>query len=167
MTQMTAAHFYQLILQPAAITLSSVHPELDSPEARCLMLAFAGQESEWTSRIQVPNGQARGFWQCEIGGVVSGVMRNGGMCAILAKIGAIYSINVRDPAGVWEAIAWHDPLAYTVARLALWMDPYMLPPIGDIDSSYETYLRVWRPGKPSRDRWNLIYPQTVAIFQNS
>jgi hypothetical protein len=66
---------------------------------------------------------------------------------------------------VFEAIAWHDPLAYVLARLTLRMDPHPLPVIGDIENAWQTYLRIWRPGSPSRDRWSVVYPQTVAVMR--
>tara|TARA_Y100001938_G_scaffold149066_1_gene234687 strand:+ start:7555 stop:8022 length:468 start_codon:yes stop_codon:yes gene_type:complete len=34
------------------------------------------------------------------------------------------------------------------ARLLLLADPHPLPKLEDWDAVYETYLRVWRPGKP-------------------
>lgn len=159
---MTAAQFYKLILAPAAMTMSSIQVTLDSPKARCMLLAIAGQESGWTDRVQVPGGEARGFWQCEQTGALAGVSF-GAQFPTLVKVCGLYSIPT-SLTSMFEALAWNDQLAYAVARLALWMDPQALPAIGDIDSAWETYLRVWRPGKPSRERWNSIYPQAVAVL---
>lgn len=156
-----AAQFYSLVLQPAATMLSGIQARLDSPRARTLLLAIAGQESGWTSRIQIPGGEARGFWQCELDGAVDSVMLDDSRHAILAQVASLYSIDVDVCSVVFEAIAWHDPLAYTLARLTLWTDPHPLPPAEDIEGAWQVYLRTWRPGKPSRDRWSMVYPQAV------
>lgn len=167
---MTPSAFYATIMMPASTMLADLNLNLNpsrvsliSKPAKALMMAIAGQESAWTDRIQIPGGQARGFWQCELEGAVDGVMLNDGMNAILAKVGALYSIDVDMASTVFEAIAWHDPLAYTVARLALWMDPQPLPAVGDLDGAWATYLRVWRPGKPDPTRWATVYPQAIAV----
>lgn len=156
---MTPGAFYAAVLAPAATLLRSISVSFDTPEARLMMLAIAGQESGWTDRIQVPGGQARGFWQCEEGGAVHAVMVSDTLHRFLGEVGNALSIDVSASSTVFEAIAWNDTLAYTVARLALWADPHPLPVAGDIDGAWATYLRTWRPGKPSRDRWSLVYPQ--------
>jgi hypothetical protein len=156
---MTPALFYSTILVPAATTLATYQPSLDSPEARCMMLAIAGQESNWTDRIQIPSGFARGFWQCEEQGAVFDVIGEHD----LALICGIYSINVT-PATVWDAIGYNDLVAYTVGRLRLWQDTATLPKIGDTAGSYAYYLRDWAPGAPSPTRWATVYPQAVAVI---
>lgn len=157
---MTPSAFYSEIMAPAARMLANLSPYLDSPQARCIMLAIAGQESAWDERRQVPGGEARGFWQCEADGMLSGVMF-GPQRAVLTNVCKLYSVPT-DPDSLFEALAWNDPLAYTVARLGLWMDRPPLPAIGGQDVAYQTYLRVWRPGKPSADRWKVVYLQAVA-----
>lgn len=159
---MTPAQFYERILAPAAQAIGSLSGYFDSPEARCFLLAVAGQESAWTSRIQVPGGQARGLWQCQQSGAVRGV-RNGSAGVTLRSVCAQFCIP-SDEATIFEAIAWNDTLAYAVARLALWMDPHPLPAIGDEDGAWTVYLRVWRPGKPSRARWATVYSQAVTVI---
>lgn len=160
---MNAAQFDGLILGPSIRAISDfVSPSMISDKAELLLLAIAGQESAWTNRSQLPGGQAHGFWQCEQGGAVAGVMA--GQCKVtLALICEDYEIPY-DTATVFEAIVYHDPLAFVVARFALWMDPAPLPEIGDEDGAWEVYERVWRPGKPSRDRWSSVYPQAVAVI---
>jgi hypothetical protein len=138
----------------------------NTPAARCLLLAIAGQESGWSQRIQQPGGQARGYWQCE---------KNGGVLAALEGhdtrdelVRFCQAIDV--PPGldeVYEAIAWNDTLAYLVARLNLLLDPPPLPAIGDITASWATYLRVWKPGKPDESRWMGVYPQCAALYPGS
>jgi hypothetical protein len=152
---MIASRFFTRVLQPAAVELSRIQATLDSPRAQGMLMAIAGQESGWTDRVQVPGGQARGFWQFERSGALHGVM-SGPHAHWISDICYEYDIP-SDQATVYEAIAWQDPLAYAVARLTLWMDPAPLPLIGDIDGAWATYLRVWKPGKPDRTRWNVIY----------
>ncbi len=155
---MTPQQFLSTIMLPAI----SLFPQYDSPEARCLLLAIAGQESNWAERVQQPVGYARGFWQCEEGGAVADVLTSPDtreikdLCTTLCIPTSI--------AKVWEAIAWNDCLAYAIARLNLWLDPHPLPAIGDSPASWQTYLRAWKPGRPSLVRWASVYPAAAACF---
>jgi hypothetical protein len=156
---MTPKVFLDSVINPRAKLLA----EHDSPEARCLLLAIAGQESEWQHRLQEPIGFARGFWQCE---------KNGAVLAVLtgdATREAIYGIcsALCIPQGldeVFEAVAWNDTLAYWIARLALLQDPATLPAIGDESGAWSTYARVWRPGEPRLESWAERYGAAVALF---
>lgn len=156
---MTPDAFYARIFRPAALVLAQDIP-WDSAQSRCLLMAIAGQESAWSERSQLPSGRAHGFWQCEQGGAVHGVL-GGSLAATLAAVCADYNI-ASDEATVWEAIQYHDVLAYAVARLTLRMDAPPLPAVGDTEGAWAAYQRVWGPGKPSRTRWATIYPQAVA-----
>lgn len=156
---MTPKAFLDSVIAPRAHTM----PQHDSPEARCLMLAIAGQESEWLYRLQQPEAFARGFWQCEKHGAVLAVLTGD------ATREAIYGVcdALCIPRGldeVFEAIAWNDTLAYWVARLALVQDPQPLPAIGDESGAWSTYSRVWRPGKPRLETWAERYGAAVALF---
>jgi hypothetical protein len=161
--------FYDLIQAPAAVALAGIataFKNLASEGAALQMLAIAGQESGWASRLQQPIPDARGFWQCERLGAVLSVLTGDRSGPVLRAVCNAYAI----PPGldeVTEAIAWHDPLAYALARLALAGDPPALPAIGDEEGAWETYARVWRPGKPSRERWKLIYPAAQQVIRDA
>lgn len=156
---MTPAVFLNSIIAPRAGLL----PAHDSPEARCLLLAIAGQESGWSQRLQEPVPDGRGFWQCERLGATFAVVTGDvtrpliyGICDSLCIPKGLDQIS--------EALAWNDTLAYWVARLFLWMDPPALPALGDADAAWATYLRVWRPGKPRPETWAGRYASSVALF---
>jgi hypothetical protein len=156
---MTPTKFLAGVIVPRA----GVMPNLKSPEAMCLLLAIAGQESAWANRLQEPIAYARGFWQCEHNGAVLSVLTSTDTQATIYEV--LDSLCI--PKGidtVFEAIAWNDTLAYCVARLALYQDPAALPAIGDQAGSWEYYLRVWRPGAPAPERWATVYPQCMALF---
>ncbi len=156
---MTPQAFLRGIVEPAAGLLG----DRNSPDARCLLLAIAGQESEWEQRLQEPVAYARGFWQCEKNGAVLEVLTNDATKDPIANICRALCI----PTGldkVFEAIAWNDALAYVVARLNLWLDPQALPAIGDAGGSWDCYVRTWRPGKPDQSRWQDIYPAASGCF---
>ena len=155
---MTPLAFHNAIIVPAARLL----PDHDSPEARCLLLAIAGQESGWQFRVQLPEGWARSFWQCEKNGAVVAVLTSEPTRDKIVQICTALCI----PPGldtVFEAIAWNDALAYCLARLNLLLDPAPLPAIGERDAAWETYRRVWRPGKPAPDRWEAAYETAVQV----
>jgi len=60
-----------------------------------------------------------------------------------------------------EILHVHLDKAVAYARLLLWFDPSALPDVGNLKAQYDTYIRVWRPGKPptlptfkaKRDKW--------------
>jgi len=162
---MNASQFYKLVLEPSVLmmTQAGLPAQFNSVASRCLLLAVAGQESAWKDRIQVPNGQARSFWQCEERGMLLNVYN--GQHTYLMQFCDFCNITPTDLSTLFTAIAWHDPLAFTVARLALWMDPQSLPLAGNVEESWQCYLRIWRPGKPSRERWEEVYPQALAAVR--
>src|SRR5262249_22147474 len=66
---------------------------------------------------------------------------------------------------LFEALAWNDSLACTMARLLLWKDPQPLPAITDAEGRYQYYLRNWRPGAPDRTRWALRCAQSREALE--
>lgn len=148
--------FYNSILAPIAPVL------LDTPKSRCLMLAIAGHESGWNTRLQI-GGPARSFWQIEENGALADVMAHERAHLVLAEICDELCIPLTSNI-IFEALAWNDTLAYTVARLTLLIDPMPLPAVGDAAGSYAYYLRNWRPGKVNAPSWAGIYAQSAACL---
>jgi hypothetical protein len=157
--------FLSAVIRPGlAVLADTTALPVQSPEAEVLMLAIATQESALRHRHQV-GGPARGFWQFERGGGLAGVLGHArtkdqlrAVCGALALPGEID--------GLWEALPWCDPLQVTLARLLLWSDPKPLPLIGDKDTAWDCYLRNWRPGKPSRLRWDAAYDGAVEVCRD-
>ena len=148
------------IIAPALATLP---PEMDSPEARLMLLAIALQESGLRTRVQ-NGGPARGLWQFEVNGVLA-VMHNmhtaGPVFDWCRDNGIQYGGN-----GIYNRLADDDELACVFARLMLWADPRTLPEIGDTMGAFDYYERNWRPGKPSYTRWrDTAYPQAIEAVQ--
>ncbi len=132
-------------------------------ETQCLQLAIAGQESAWTHRIQLPNGPARSFWQCEERGAVIEALTNARTAPFVKAICSALELSP-GLSDVYEAIAYNDTLAWGIARATLFLDPAPIPMIGDEETSWQYYIRNWRPGKPDRSRWSIVYPQCTAIW---
>ena len=150
------------IIVPALATLPA---QMDSPEARLMLLAIALQESGLRAREQ-NGGPARGFWQFEINGVLA-VMHNTRTAGLVfnwcADNGIAYGSN-----WIYNQLAGDDELACVFARLMLWSDPRALPAIADCNcvNAFDMYERNWRPGKPSYTRWkSSAYPQALAALQ--
>jgi hypothetical protein len=158
---MTPGMFLRSLIEPRD-TLLPLHV---SPEARCLLLAIAGQESDWTERLPLladPDGP-RGFWRCARHGLVLRVVTAEATRADVHRVCTGLSI----PPGldsVHEAIAWNDTLAYCVARLALTLDGRPLPAIGDAAAAWEVYRQVWLPPEPDPGRWADRYAKAVELF---
>jgi len=116
-----------------------------------LILAICYQESGLRARIQygTKGNLARGFAQFERIAVMDVLMRPATQGPATALCDAL---SIRPEVDeCHEAIAWNDVLMAGFARLNLWNDPHPLPQ-GKVQS-WETYLRVWRPGKPHPERW--------------
>ena len=156
----TAADALGQIIVPALATLPA---QMDSPEARLMLLAIALQESGLRVREQ-NGGPARGFWQFEINGVLA-VMHNTRTADTVFHWCADNGITYGG-SGIYNRLATDDELTCVFARLLLWADSRPLPEIGDCMGAYELYERTWRPGKPSYIRWKqTAYPEALKAVQ--
>lgn len=152
-----------VLAQVIVPALASLPSQMDSPEARCMLLAIGLQESGFAARHQV-GGPACGFWQFERNGVL-GIMHG------VATSSYAYNACVRfgvlwGSTSILAALQQDDELACVFARLLLWSDPRPLPELGDEMGAWNLYERCWRPGKPSYSRWkNIAYPQALEALQ--
>lgn len=148
-------------VDPACLLLARLHPLVQSDDrARALLLTIAGQETGWAARRQL-GGPARSLWQFELGGGVWRVMNRmpTAMMAVCNWCLIPYSETV-----IFEAMAWHDVLAASMARLLLWVDPAPLPPVGDARAGWEYYERCWAPGLPRPETWPGHYSTALAAM---
>ena len=148
------------VVQAVHEALRLLPPAMDSKEARVMLYAIGLQESRFTHRAQVIDGggkgPARGYWQFERGGGVTGVLRHPASRFWMSS--ACNARNVpAQPMNVWLALENDDVLAAAAARLLLFTDPAKLPAIGEQATSLRYYLRVWRPGKPHPETWPECY----------
>ena len=120
--------------------------------AQLMLMAIAGQESGWDKRLQV-NGPARSYWQFE-SETVAAVIANPASGPKVAQVCGALDIST---GSVFEAMAWNDTLAATMARLLLWLDPSPLPSVGSVQSAWDYYLTNWRPGAPRPTAWPGVY----------
>ncbi|AMG36099.1 hypothetical protein [Achromobacter xylosoxidans] len=159
---MDLAVIVERAINPALALLPA---RMDTPAARVMLLAIGLQESRFEHRRQI-GGPARGFWQFEKGsrasrGGVWGVYlhpASKGHLAVLCKARSVAC----DPDAIYAALEYDDVLATGVARLLLWTDPKVLPPVDDASAGWELYLRTWRPGKPHPQAWPDLYRQALA-----
>src|SRR5271166_7020353 len=123
--------------------------------AHVLQLAIAGQESDWSARVQSGNGPAHSFWQFERGGGVRGVINHPSSGPIIRTICAAIGVACEEQA-VWDIMGQEagDNLSVCMARLSLFTDPAPIPPPDDEDATWQYYLRNWRPGQPIQQRWS-------------
>ncbi|KLJ02833.1 hypothetical protein [Luteimonas sp. FCS-9] len=143
-------------INETAITpaLALLPTRMDSPAARVMLLAIAGQEADFRHRRQIVNavtlGPAKSLWQGERGGgMVHGVR---GHVATQAHAAVLYRARGVEPTldAIWNAIEHDDVLAAGLARLLLWSDPRALPAVSDVQGAWDLYLRTWRPGAYTR-----------------
>jgi hypothetical protein len=147
--------------------LSLMHPQMDSPEARALLLAIGLQESRFLHRSQRGNGPARGFWQFEIGGVVGVVQHHATAEQVQYLLHALRYPASFGALEIHEALAHNDLLAAGIARALLWTLPGALPGPDGAAEGWRLYTAAWRPGKPHRDTWDGIYKDAWSRTVNS
>lgn len=162
---MTPRTILTMSVEPALAFLETVGVKSDE-RARVLLMAIAGQESAWAARLQVPVAYARSFWQFERGGGVAGVLSHpassGRIKSVCAWLFIPCSVDV-----VYDAMAWNDVLAASMARLLLFTDPRALPAVGEIDAAWDYYIRCWRPGAPHRSTWDARYATALAAVRGA
>lgn len=153
---MTPAQFYSLVLLPSCAELP---PAMNTPQSRLMLMAAAGQETGWANRTQV-GGPARGFWQFDMTAIVD-LLGNSVTGSLVLAACALWDVPGDAPT-IYEAIAWHDPLACHMARLLFLADPAPLPAVGDAAGAYACYTRNWRPGVERPAAWALVYAQATS-----
>lgn len=147
---MTPRDLVQLAILPA---LRLLPERMNSPAAVAMLIAIALQESGLRHRAQI-NGPARGWFQFEPIGV-AGVQQHHATRDLAAGIDILTRYQ---PSEVYPAIQHNDVLAAAYARLLLWQWPGPLPGGRlDVDEGWTQYLKLWRPGKPHRERWDANY----------
>jgi len=148
------SNIVETVIRPAFALMPSY---MDTPEARCMLLAIGLQESGFTQRAQMNGGPARGFWQFEPGTKAS----HGGVWGVYLHHLTHEPLRLLchdrdvsfDPALVWEALERDDIFAAGVARLLLVTDAAPLPKLGETQEGWDCYARTWRPGKPRPQDW--------------
>lgn len=151
---MTPKRLLELAIIPALTELAADGIP-DTPAARRFLLAIALQESGLEHRRQVvaggaENGPAVSWWQFEQGGGCKGVLRHKASAERMRNACADH--NVPDtPAGLWEAMRYHDIIAATAARLLIYTLPSKLATTAA--EGWAQYISAWRPGKPHPDTW--------------
>jgi hypothetical protein len=144
------------ILSPALALLPAA---MDTHAARVMLLAIGLQESGFAHRQQI-GGPARGFWQFERGGGVTGVLTHRATHVLAAHVCDRLGVDPT-PTAVYAALPINDLLACAFARLLLYTDPHPLPT--NAAGGWDCYARTWRPGKPHRKAWDINYQHAEAL----
>lgn len=158
---MTPKNLLDNAIDPAFALLARVGGVTSDDRARVLVLAIAGQESDWAARRQI-GGPARSFWQFEKGG---GVAELFAVTPVLLKAVCAELVVPYNQTDVFEAMAWNDVLGASMARLLLWQDPAALPAVGDVNAGWAYYQRNWRPGAPHPEAWPAKYGTAMGLVQ--
>lgn len=149
---MTPALLRSLIVRP---TLAWLGAPYDSREAEAMLLAVAQQESGCRDRCQL-HGPARGWWQ----------MEPPTAHAIIDKWphARSFLIDFDLDQDNLDWLEFSDTAACVLARGDLWLDPYPLPDVGNQGGAWDTYARVWRPGRPRPDDWPASYAAAMQAM---
>jgi len=147
----------QIVVAPG---LALLPERLTSHAAVAMLLAIGLQESRFIHRRQI-GGPARGFYQFERSGGVTGVLRHSQtrdlVASVLDRLHYDHEVTTS-----YEAIEHNDALATVFARLLLWTVPRALPGPDDFSNAWDLYIDAWRPGKPHRATWDEFYRRAWA-----
>lgn len=138
------------------------------------------QESPGQDQCQLPRkaggvcGPARGIFQFEKNGGVRGVMEHHSTKNVARLLCQQLGIEPTVDA-VYEALrTTDDRLDVAMARLLYWTDKDPLPAYGDVNKSWEYYIRNWRPGafangSPEdraalRKKWTSNYARAMDVI---
>lgn len=155
----------QSIVRPTLIAMEAHFGILLTAEAECLLLAIGMQESRFTYRAQI-GGPAKGYWQFERGGGVTGVMNHIASRRIANQVLSDHNIEVSVRAA-YEALETNDTVACTFARLLLLTDPKPLPSLVEPLAAWRYYQRNWRPGKPHPGTWFPFHQHAVEAIKSN
>lgn len=152
---------FKLFDQIYGVAMELLPTQMDSAEARAMLIAIALQESRFEHRRQI-GGPAKSFWQFEQGGGVRGVLNHS---ASRTHIRTVLKEMCYDetPITSYTAIEHNDVLACVYARLLLWTLPDSLPLKGQEDRGWQQYFNAWRPGKPHRETWDIYFRQAWEL----
>lgn len=143
--------------------------QMDTVEARLMLLSIGLQESRFTATYQKTKGKpdvkgpARGYWQFEKGtrasrGGVWGVYLHDASRYWLSELCKHFSVKF-DVDFIYAEIEVNPVFAAGVARCLLFTDGKKLPQVGKVQEAWDCYTRNWRPGKPHRNTWDSLYDQ--------
>lgn len=107
---MTPVDCYHRIMGPAMAQLTALGGPPRSRQADIMLLAIAGQESDWTHRRQHDGGPARGLWQFERRGAVAGVLGHARTRDIAARVCRTRPVAVATPEAVHAGLEVDDML---------------------------------------------------------
>lgn len=131
----------------------------DTLDARRFLLAIALQESALAHRRQVSaggveTGPAASFWQFEQGGGCKGVLQHYLVAPTMHQLCVDFSVATT-PAGLWEAMRYHDIIAAIAARLLIYTLPQKMATTAA--EGWAQYTAAWCPGKPHPDKWQACW----------
>lgn len=136
---------------------------MQSASAALVSVATALQETGGRTRVQLPSGAGRGFWQQQQN-FIADVASNPASARLYVHVCERLGVP-QAPRKLYGRLTSNDTLGAALFRLGLWCDPAPLPAVGDINGAWDLYVRVQQPGKPSRDRWSIVYPQALAALR--
>ena len=139
-------------------TMKLLPAAMNTPQAKAMLIAIGLQESRFTSRRQLGDGPARGFWQFERGGGTHGVLTHKATAQMAANICRQRGVPAT-AMDVWTAFETDDVLACCFARLLLYTAPWPLPGPDEHEEGWRQYEWCWRPGHPHRETWDELYTQ--------
>lgn len=172
---MTPDLFLSTFLLPGLTWLESLLGATppNSPEAQLSLLAWAGQETQWSNVAQIGGGPGRGPWQDEPETCLD-VLTNPTTEHMALRVCVTLGVGAVGKA-VWTNIIPKPLLSVAFSRLDLYADPEPLAAVGDAHGCLEAYKRIWGPawvedgGQVATEATNrfliTVYPESLTAFR--
>lgn len=159
---MTPQSFLAATLRPAAVLLMKAAAIPCDDAVLCQVLATDLYETGLETRTQEPVGWAHGYGQMQQPTVQ--LLLDHAVCGPALRQVCVGRGIEPTASAIFAALLVDDVLGFDCTRLLYFADPHGVPAIGSIDAGWVCYLRVQRPGKPDRARWDRVYPIAAACF---
>lgn len=162
----------EFYLHSAVIPALALLPlDMDTSNARAMMVAIPLQESGLKHRKQLAGGPARGYPQFELGmdatgkavGGLSLLLKHQAAGPICAQVVNALDYADASPRDLHTAMTHNDVLAAAMTRLLLWTFPGPLPGRDEPNEGWHQYLSTWRPGSPHPEKWAGCFAQAWRV----
>jgi hypothetical protein len=142
-----------------AATVPTVPVTLD---VHVLLLAIAGQESDWNNIRQSGGGPGRGWFQFESETCLE-ILENPATRLYAHAVCSALNVAATEFV-VYSSLMTQPRLQVAFARLDLWANPHPIPKAGDQGAGWIYYDDTWRPGSPRPELWPDKYESAMKAI---
>lgn len=162
---MTPTEFYETVLVPGLNKTAKIAPHLPRTRSlEVLMTSIAGEESNWTERVQISSGMAHSLFQIQEN-TINDIIENPASAELFVAGMDDFGMNVRTAKHLFDIMAEPkgDVLSVFLARLDLWCNPRPIPAHDLEGPLFQYYAETWRPAHANKKRWAVVFAEAIAV----